>query len=193
MSIVCGFTYSSWIIDISTCPSIYYPRWPSPFTPIWRTKTSSNDVVVPCWLSFCMCSTTCSTPSTGFLCLPISSTINHFFCCETFYTCSSTFAFGVSYPLPLKFCGFSSCYSYVATLHSTSSTSCTRLDGSKLSGLWYIKVGKAFLKVDKRFFILPMHNQIFLHNFLNYAYANSHHSSSSALESSMYCLTRNIK
>jgi hypothetical protein len=70
---------------------------------------------VPCWLSSYVCSTTYSTPSTSFLCLPISSTINYVSCCETFCNYSSTFAFKVFYPPPFKFCDFSSCCSYVVT------------------------------------------------------------------------------
>jgi hypothetical protein len=105
-----------------------------------------NGVVVPCWFSSCMCSTTYSTPSTNSLCLLVSSTIIYVSYWEIFYTCYSTSKFGVFCPSPFKLCGSSSCCSYATPLHSTSSTSYTRLDGFELFGLQYIKARKAFLK-----------------------------------------------
>jgi hypothetical protein len=62
MPIVYGLIYSSWIVDIFTYLSICSPGW---LALIWKTKTLGYGVVVPCWFSSYLCSTTYSTALIG--------------------------------------------------------------------------------------------------------------------------------
>jgi len=105
-----GLVYSSWMASITTYTSIYDFVWPLAFAIIWKTKLSSNNVVIPFWAYCYVCSTPCSPTSTNSLYMPISlimTIVSNYLCLLfKYFRC----------PPPLNFYGFSWCVSLIALL-----------------------------------------------------------------------------
>lgn len=117
----------------------------------WGIGTSCSGFILPLSTPSKMCSTTCFILQTGSIYTLVSLAPNlvHFAKKLCSYSLASSFEW--SCLPPLKFYGFSSCFSCLTPLYLTSPTSFIGLKGFELSRLLYIKSGKVFLKVNKCF------------------------------------------